>query len=148
MFFRYVLDKQGNKVHYRNRFFYVRIIFVFIIVEGHVFPIIGINSRSGNNRATKVTADVFYNSVSITEIWFSIHIKTIFIFFVDGSFAFFEGRTDTQFQLIEKSGLKSFTKIGVIKVLNNSPEAVIGEAALGKETMDVWIPFQRSAKSM
>lgn len=44
--------------------------------------------------------------------------------------------------------MESFTKIGVVKVLNDSPEAVIGEAALSKKTMDMWIPFQRSAKGM
>lgn len=71
MFFRYVLDKQGNKVHYRNRFLHVGIILVFVVVEGHVFPIIGINSRGGNNGAAKITADVFYNSVNITEISFA-----------------------------------------------------------------------------
>jgi len=33
-------------------------------------------------------------------------------------------------------------------VLNNPPEAVIGESNLSKQTMDVWIPFQRSAEGM
>lgn len=88
MFFGYVLNKQGNKVHYRNRFFDVGIVFVFIIVEGHIYPIIGINAGGGNNRAAEITADVFYNSVSITEIWFCIDIKTVFIFFVNGSLVF------------------------------------------------------------
>lgn len=148
MLFRYVLNKQGNKVHYRNRFFHVGIVFVLIVVEGHVFPIIGINAGSGNNRTSEVTADVFYNSVDVTEIWFCIDIKTIFIFFVNGSFCFLERRTDTSFQLIQKSSLESFAKIGIVKVLNNSPEAVIGEAALCKKTMDVRIPFKRSAEGM
>lgn len=33
MFFRYMLDKEGNKVHYRKRFFHIGIVFVFIIVK-------------------------------------------------------------------------------------------------------------------
>lgn len=61
---------------------------------------------------------------------------------------FFEGRTNTFFQFIQKSSLESFTEKGVVKVLNNSPETVIGEASFGKKAMDMWIPFQRSAKSM
>ena len=100
MFFRYVLNKQGNKVHYRNCFFHIGVIFVLIVMEGHVFPIIGINTGSGDNRAAEVTADVFYNSVGVTEVWFCIDIKTVFIFSVNGSFRFSERRTDTSFQLI------------------------------------------------
>ena len=148
MFFRYVLDKQGDKVHYRDRFFDVGIVFVFIVVEGHIFPVIGIDAGGGNNRAAEITADVFYNSVSVTEIWFCIDIKTIFIFFVNSSFRFFERRTDTFFKFIQKCSLEGFTEIGVIKMLNNFPEAVIGESAFGKKTMDMGIPFQRSAEGM
>ncbi len=148
MFFGYVLDKQGNKVHYGKRFFHIGIVFVFIIVEGHVFSIIGINAGSGNNGTTEVTADVFYNRVSVTEIWLCIDIKTVFIFFVNTSLRFFERRTNTLFQLIQKSSLKSLAKIGIVKVLNNPPEAVIREPTLSKETMDVRIPFQRSAEGM
>ena len=148
MFFRYVLYKQGNKVHYRNVFFHIGIIFVLIIVEGHVFTIIGIDAGGGNNGATEVAANVFHYSVSIAEIRFGIDIESIFIFFVNSRFRFLERWTDTLFQIIEKNCLESFTKIGVIKVLNHSPEAVIREVAFGKKTMDVWIPFQRSAEGM
>lgn len=148
MFFGYVLDEQGNKVHYGNCFFHIGIVFVFIVVEGHVFPIIGINAGSGNNGTAEVTADVFYNSVRVTEIWFCIDIKTVFIFFVYGSLCLFERRTDTLFQLIQKCSLESLAKIGIVKVLNNPPEAVIRESTLGKEAMNVGIPFQRSAEGM
>lgn len=82
------------------------------------------------------------------EIGFGIDIEAIFVFFVNGSFYFFERRTDTCFEFIEEGGLESFTKKGVVKVLNDSPEAVIGEAALGKKTMDMWIPFERPAEGM
>lgn len=61
---------------------------------------------------------------------------------------FFEGRANTFFQFIQKSSQERFTEIGVVKMLNNSPETVIGEAAFGKKAMDMWIPFQRSAKSV
>lgn len=40
MLIRYMLDKQRNKVHYGKRFLHVGIIFVFMVVEGHVFTII------------------------------------------------------------------------------------------------------------
>lgn len=80
MLFGYVLDKQGNEVHYRN--------------------------------------------------------------------CFFKGRANAFFQFVQKSSLESFAEIGVVKVVNNSPEAVIGETTLGKKTMDMWIPLQGSAKGM
>lgn len=44
MLFGYVLDKQGNEVHYRNCFFHIEIIFMFIVMKGYVFTIIGINA--------------------------------------------------------------------------------------------------------
>lgn len=121
---------------------------MLIVVEGHIFTIIGINAGGCNNRASEITADVFYHGVSVAEIRFGIDIETVFVLFVNGSFSFFERRTDMLFQFIQKSSLESFAKIGVVKVLNDSPEAIIGEAALSKKTMDMWIPFQRSAEGM
>ena len=53
-----------------------------IVVKSYRFTIIGINARGGNNGAAKVTADVFYNSVGVTEVWFCIDIKPIFVFFL------------------------------------------------------------------
>lgn len=44
MLFRDMLDKQGNKVHYGKFFFNVGIVFVLIVVESHVFAIVGINA--------------------------------------------------------------------------------------------------------
>ena len=44
MLFRDVLDKEGNKVHYRDRFFHIGIIFMLIVMKGHVFTVIGINA--------------------------------------------------------------------------------------------------------
>lgn len=148
VFFRYMLDKQGNEVHYGKSFFNVGIVFVFIVVEGHIFTIIGINAGGCDNRASEIATDVFYHGVSVAEIWFGIDIETVFILFVNGSFCFFERRADTHFQFIQESSLESFAKIGVVKVLDDSPETVIGEAALGKEAMDMGIPFQRSAEGM
>lgn len=38
-----MLDKQGNEVQDR-KLFYIRIILVFVVVESHIFAIIGIDS--------------------------------------------------------------------------------------------------------
>lgn len=143
-----MLDEKGNEIHYRNRFFNVRIVFVFIVMESHILPIVGINAGGGNDGAPKVAADIFDNSISITEIGFDIDVEAVFIFFENGSLGLFEGRSDTLFQFIEEGNLKSLAQKGIVKVFYNPPEAVIRETALGKETMDVWIPFQRSAEGM
>lgn len=52
------------------------------------------------------------------------------------------------FQFIQKSGLKGFTEISIVEMFDNSPEAVIRKAAFRKETMDMRVPFQRSAEGM
>lgn len=44
--------------------------------------------------------------------------------------------------------MESFAKIGVVKVFNHSPEAVIRKTAFGKKAMNVRILLQRSAEGM
>ena len=44
MLFRDMLDKQGNKVQDRKRFFHIRIILMFVVMESHIFAIIGIDA--------------------------------------------------------------------------------------------------------
>lgn len=148
MLFRDMLDKEGNKVHDRESFFHIGIILVFVVVESHVTAIVRINTGGGNNRPAKVTADVFYDSVRVTEIWFGIDIETIFIFFVNGGFGLFKRRADTRFQLIQESGLESLPEIGIVEIFHNPPEAVIRETAFGKKTVDMGIPFERPAEGM
>ena len=146
--FRYMLDEQGNKVHNGNRFFHVGIVLMFVVVESHVLPVIGINAGSGDDRASEVAADVFYNGISVTEIRFGIDIEAIFVLFVDSGLRFFERSPDAFFELIEECGLESLAQIGIVKVSDVSPETIIREAALGKEAVDMWIPFQGSAEGM
>ena len=109
MFFRDMLDKKGNKIQYRDGFFHIGIIPVFIVVESHIITIIRINARGGNNRPPQVTADVFYDSVRVAEIGFGINIETVFILFVNGGFGLFKRRTDMGLKFVKESGLKGFT---------------------------------------
>ena len=44
--------------------------------------------------------------------------------------------------------MEGFPQIGIVEVFHNSPKAVIRETAFGKEAVDMWIPFERSAKGM
>lgn len=148
MFFWDMLDKKGNEIQYGNCFFHIGIIFVLIVMESHVITIVRINAGGGNDRAPEVTADVFYNSVSVAEIGFGIDIETVFIFSVNGCFGLFKRRTDMRFQFIQESGLESFSEVSIVEVFHNPPEAVIRETAFGKKTVDMRIPFERPAEGM
>ena len=119
-----------------------------VIVESDVTAIIGIDAGRGNNGAAEVAADVFYNAAGVTEVWLCIDIETVFIFFVDGSFRFFEGGADTGFQFIEEGSLEGLAEVGVVEVFHVAPGTVIRESAFGKEAVDMGIPFEGPAESM
>ena len=106
VFFGDVLNQELYKIYGRKSPFYKRIIFVPVIVKCDVAAIIGINPFQGNDGTSEISADIFNHCIRITEIGFSIHIKTIFILTVDKSFRFFERRSNTGFEKIEKGCLK------------------------------------------
>ena len=76
------------------------------VMKCHGVTIIRINSGGSNNRSSEISADIFNHCIRITEIGFSIHIKTIFMLTVDKSFRFFERRSNAGFEKIEKGCLK------------------------------------------
>lgn len=67
---------------------------------------------------------------------------------VTTGFGLFEGRADPGFHFIKKRSTESITEIGVIKVFNMAPEAVITETAFGDKAVDMRIPLEVTAKSM
>ena len=81
VFFGDMLNTEGKELYDMNGLFNIGVIFVFIVMEGHIVTIVGINAGSGNNRMSKVAADIFDNRIRITEIGFGIDIEVIFIFF-------------------------------------------------------------------
>ncbi len=95
---------------------------MFIVVESHIIAIVRINAGGGNDRTSKVTADVFYDRVSAAESWFGVDIEAIFIFFVNGSLGLFKRRTDMQFHFIQQGGLESFAEVSIAEVFHNLPE--------------------------
>lgn len=80
MFFWYMSDQPLNEFYGRNRFFYVLIIFMPVVMEGNHFAIIIIDSGSANNRTAKIAPDIFHNDLWITEVWLCINIKSLFVF--------------------------------------------------------------------
>ena len=80
IFFRDVLDEQFNKINCRKSSSDEGIVFMFVVMEGYLIPIIGINPGKGNDWASKVSADIPDNGVWVAEV--CVNIKTIFVFAV------------------------------------------------------------------
>lgn len=95
-----MLDEQFYKVNGRKRFFDKSVVFVPVVVESHIVPVIGIDPGKGDDRASKVAADIFYNRSWVAEVWLCVNIKAVFVFAVYFRFCFSERRTDTFFQFV------------------------------------------------
>lgn len=119
-----------------------------VIMESHIFPIIGIDSGRGNDWPPKVAANVFDDSIGVTEIGFGIDVETILILFVNSGLSLFERRADMPFQFIEECSLESLAQVSVVEMLYNFPETVIRKAAFGKKAVNMRIPFQGSAEGV
>ena len=100
IFFRDVLDEQLNKINGRKSSSDEGIVFMFVVMKGHVITIIGINSGKGDDWAAKVAADILNNRVWVAEIRLCVNIKSIFVFVVYFGFGFPERRADALFEFI------------------------------------------------
>lgn len=100
IFFRDVLDKQLNKINSGKSFPNKRIIFMLVVMKGHVITIVRIDSGKSNDRSTKIAADIFDNRLRVTEIRLCVNIKAIFVFMVYFRFCFLKRRTNALFQFI------------------------------------------------
>ena len=100
-----------------------------VVMKRDIFTVIRINTAQGNNRTSQISADVFDDSFCITKIRFCKDIETIGIFFVNVSLSFFEGRTDTLFHFVKKSGLERPAEKGIVEMFNDTPKAIVREAA-------------------
>lgn len=100
IFFRDVLDEQLNKINRRKSSSDEGIVFMFVVMKGHVIPIIGINPGKGDDWAAKVAADIFHNGVWVAEIRLCVNIKAIFVFAVYFGFGFPERRADALLEFI------------------------------------------------
>ena len=148
MFFRDMLDEEFYEVHHRECPFHISIVFVAVIVEGDRFAVIGIDTFQGDHGSAEIAADVLYNRFRVTKVRPGINIETIFIFAVDESFRFFERRADAAFHFIKEGSLESLAEVGVAKMSDGTPEAVIRVTAFGDEAVDMGVPFQGTAKGM
>ena len=82
MFFRYVYDEPFDEFHSRDAFRYCLMIFMSGVMKRNKVAVIGINTRSGDDRASQISADIFDGDIRSTPIGFCSDIKTIRIFFI------------------------------------------------------------------
>lgn len=100
LFFRDMLNQQFNEINGRKSPLDKGVVFMLIVMESHHLPIEEINPGKGNDRASKIPADVFNDGFRVTEIGLCINIESIFVFMVNVSFYLFERGADVFFQYI------------------------------------------------
>ena len=71
-------DKVGDGNTFRDRF----MILMALIMERHTIPVIGINPGSGNDRSSRISADVFKGDIRRTQVRFGSNIKAFGMAFV------------------------------------------------------------------
>ena len=148
MFFRDVANETLDEFHSRNRFFYVLFILMPVVMESDHFTIVFINSGCGNDRATKIPANIFGNSLRVTTVGFGINIEAVFMFQITTGRNFFKRRTDAEQHFLEESSTESIAKESIVEMRDITPESIITVTAFRDETMDMRIPFKIPAESM
>ena len=143
-----MLDEALNEFHNGNGFFYVFVIFMTIVVKRDKIPIVFINAWSGDNRAAKITTNIFYDVFRIAFVGLCIDIEPFFMFPVAAGLDSFERGAYSMFHFIKESGAEGIAKELIVKIIDAAPETIITVATFRNEAVDVGIPFQISAKGM
>ena len=118
-------DQSGDKFKGRNGFGNKDIIFMPVVVERNGITVIGVNARSGNYRAVKISANVFENHIRLAVLRFGINIETVFVFFVDGSLTSLKGVAKMLVEQIQQSGAEGESEEREVEVLNPPPRDVV-----------------------
>ena len=98
--FRDMLNEQFNEINGRKGPLNERVVFMLIVMESHHLPIVGINPGKSNDRAAKITADIFNNGFWVAKIGLGINVESISVPMVNGGFHLFKRGTDAFFQFI------------------------------------------------
>ena len=96
-----------------------------VVVERNGITVIGVNARSGNYRAVKISANVFENHIRLAVLRFGINIETVFVFFVDGSLTSLKGVAKMLVEQIQQSGAEGESEEREVEVLNLPPRDVV-----------------------
>lgn len=120
-------DEAFYKIHNRDSFLNIAVILVTIVMESNKVTVILVNPRSGDDRASKIAADIFHDSLRVTSLGFCIDIESLFVFPVTEGLYYFKGRSDFSFHFIQKGGTKGIAEKGIVKMIDIAPETVITE---------------------
>lgn len=137
-----------DKVHDGHTFCDCFMILMTLIMERHELPVIGINPGSGNDRSSKVPADIFNGDIRRTQVRFGSDIKAFGMVFVDLIFKLFKRRAQFRRELLQKDFAESQAQESIIKMGIGSPRGKVTGSPFRNQGMDVWIPFQIPAKGM
>ena len=84
--FRDMLNEHFNEINGRKGPLNERVVFMLIVMESYLLPIVGIDLGKCNDRASKIAADIFNNGFRVAETGFYINIKSIFALMVNVCF--------------------------------------------------------------
>ena len=90
MLFWDMLEEPFDKLHGRNGFFYVFVIFMAVVMEsdGIILRVVVINARCGDNGSTKISTNILDDVFRFTVVWFCIDIKAIVMVLINRSYVF------------------------------------------------------------
>lgn len=129
-------DQAPDEIHDGESLLHISVIFMMVVMKRYGFFIIAVNPGKCDRGPAQVTADIFEYGVRVTFFRLCINIKSMFIVSVTGGFGFFKRRADAFFHFIEQRGAESIPQIGIVKMGNILPKAVIGKAAFADKAVD------------
>ena len=148
MFFRDMLYEPLHKFQDGEGLSDKLFIFVTVVMEGDGFPIITVNSGSGDDRGSKVTSDILDCFTGLAFVRLGVNIKPVFMVTVYGCFHLFKGFPQALFQFIQENGLKRVTQEAVVEMSYVTPQTAVADAAFRDEAVDMWVPFQIPPEGM
>lgn len=141
VFFRYMPDKASNEFHGGDGFFGIHTVFMPVVMESDVFPVIVVDAGGCGHWPAKVPANIFDDRFGVAFIRFGINIKTMSIIFVAECLCLFEGRANPGFQFIKECRAESIAQIIIVEVGYIFPKTVVAEASFGDQAVDMRVPF-------
>lgn len=109
MFLRDMPDQTFDEVHNRDRFLYIFIIFVSIVMKSDHRTIIFVDPGSGDHRTPQIASDIFDGSFRITRGRLGINVKSLLMRRITEGFDLFERIAQPLVHLIKESGTESRT---------------------------------------
>ena len=95
-------DEASDKFRGRDSFLHIGTIFMPVVMEGDIFPIIFINAGRSGYRPAKISANIFNGLFGFTFLRLGINIKAMLVIFVTECFCLFKGRTDFSLQFVKE----------------------------------------------